>query len=308
MKPTDNGPRCQASDFATFAWPLLADSTSQPIWTDKGFDVGGIHHDILSYDNHSSHWSAELTSLHEADAGRDHPMDLASREMAIRSLRRFVSAATPLILEVGCSSGYFLEALRMNWPKARLIGSDYFPEPLQALAARLPDVPILQFDLTTCPLPDACVDAVTALNVLEHIEDDVRALSQVRRILKPGGIVHIEVPSNPDLYDIYDEQLMHHRRYRVSELESKMRQAGLTVVRTTHLGFFPYPLFAAVKRQNKAKTNWPMERKKAWLSAQIKNTRRNPILQAMLAMELILGQWVSYPAGIRCVVVGQRPL
>ena len=50
--------------------------------------------------------------------------------------------------------------------------------------------------------------------MLEHVEDDQAAIRQVYRILQPGGVAVIEVPAGPDLYDIYDRQLMHHRRYR----------------------------------------------------------------------------------------------
>ena len=279
MKNCGIDPQRPAPEYSTFAWPLFKGSAIRPIWTGQGFDVGGTHCNVLCYDQHESHWSPALTALHEADAGRDHPIDLASRRMAIRSLRRFGTRPDPLLLDVGWSSGFLLEQLRMEWPEARLIGSDYLPEPLHDLASRLPEVPILQFDLTTCPLPDACMDGVTALNVLEHIKDDMQALIQIRRILKPGGVVHVEVPSNPDLYDI---------------------------LQGTHLGFFVYPLFATIKHRNRDKITWSAERKQTWISSQIRKTRRSPGLQLVLALELGLGRWFSYPVGIRCVVVGRR--
>ena len=302
----ESNPPKQISDYADFPWPSADKSFNRPVWTGNGFDVGGVRRDILCYDQHESHWSPALTAMHEADAGRDHPIDLASRRMAVQSLRRYVSSPNPFVLDVGCSSGFFLDTLRAECPNARLIGADFLPEPLHALAARLPDVPILQFDLTTCPLPDACLDGVTALNVLEHIKDDVQALAQIRRILKPGGLVHIEVPCNPNLYDIYDEQLLHHRRYHFREIAGKMQQAGFEIVRGTHLGFLAYPLFAMVKRRNRGKNAWAKERKQEYVSSQIRRTRRSPGMQAVMALELNLGRWVSYPIGIRCVIAGKR--
>jgi len=113
-------------------------------------------------------------------------------------------------------------------PHAQLIGSDYVRGPLEEVARRLPDVPLLQFDLVKCPLPDASVDVVVLLNVLEHIEDDVGAVRQLARILKPGGAVVIEVPAGPHLYDVYDKVLMHYRRYRLSGLKRLLRAAGLS--------------------------------------------------------------------------------
>ena len=295
-------------DYETFPWPPLAHSSERPKWTEQGFDVGGIRRDILCYDQQASHWSPALTALHEAEAGRDHPMDIASRNLALTSLRRHVSVASPFVLEVGWSSGFFLESLQAGLPAARPIGSDYLPDPLHHLASRLPNLPIVQFDLTRCPLPDACVDAVVALNVLEHIENDEEALRQMRRILKPGGIAHIEVPSNPALYDVYDEQLLHHRRYRRKDLVARLRNAGFDVLRATHLGFLPYPLFAWVKRRSRKKLGWPVERKQAWLAAQIRETRRNVLLQLALSCELRFGSWISLPTGIRCVIAARRSI
>ena len=60
---------------------------------------------ILAYHAEASHWSEDLTSLHEAEAGRDHPIDVASRRLAVGSMRRLALAA-PTILDVGCSSGF----------------------------------------------------------------------------------------------------------------------------------------------------------------------------------------------------------
>src|SRR6185369_6000481 len=152
------------------------------------------------YDAATSHWSDDLTSLHEAEAGQDHPIDLASRRLAVASMRGLEHDA-PVVLDVGCSSGFVLEDLQRALPRASVIGSDYLEGPLEGLAGRRSNVPLLQFDLRKCPLSDGCVDGVTCLTVLEHIDDHRAALSEIRRILKPGGIAHIEVPAGPELFD-----------------------------------------------------------------------------------------------------------
>jgi ubiquinone/menaquinone biosynthesis C-methylase UbiE len=112
----------------------------------------------------------------------------------------------PVVLEVGCSSGYFLEELRAAMPQARIVGADYTLGTLQKLDQRLYDIPLLHFDLTQCPLPEQSVDVVVLLNVLEHIEDDRAAIAQVHSVI-------IEVPTGTDLHDCYDRGLMHFRRY-----------------------------------------------------------------------------------------------
>ena len=73
------------------------------------------------------------------------------------------------------------------------------------------------------------MDGVTALNVLEHIDDDFTALNEIYRILIPRGIAHIEVPADPACFDLYDEVLMHFRRYRLRDLVAMAQRIGFEV-------------------------------------------------------------------------------
>lgn len=285
-----------------FPWPIAPASSQAPVWTGSEFALGTRRERVLQYDEAASHWSAELTEMHEAEAGATHPIDVASRQLAIDSVRRFAEAA-PVVLDTGCSSAFLIDELRRAIPGSAIIGADYIPQPLYSAAARLPGVPLLQFDLRNCPLPDACVHVVTALNVLEHIDQDELALRQIFRILKPGGIAHIEVPAGPHLYDIYDEQLMHHRRYRLDELVDRARRAGFSVLRSTHLGAFVYPAFWCTKKRNRQLLRLPVEEKKKIIAEQIRKTSRSAILDFLLRSEMLLGKVISYPFGIRCVVV-----
>jgi SAM-dependent methyltransferase len=171
----------------------------------------------------------------------------------------------------------------------------------------MPEMPILQFDLRKCPLPDACVDGVTCLNVLEHIDDDAAALAEIHRILKPGGLAHVEVPTGPGLFDIYDEYLMHHRRYRLDELLALARKTGFRVEHATHLGFLVYPAFWLVKRLNRRKLGLPAEEKARLVSAQIRATRASFIFSVLIKLETALGRYLSYPWGIRCHCLLLKP-
>ena len=119
-------------------------------------------------------------------------------------------------------------------PQAVVLAADFVRGPLEKLGREVPDLPILQFDLTNCPLPDAAFDGVVLLNVLEHVKEHDRALKQLARILKPGAIAAIEVPAGPDLYDIYDKQLLHFRRYRMRDLVQLVLKAGFEVVERSH--------------------------------------------------------------------------
>ncbi len=303
------GEPARQAALAALAWPVPPDATAAPQWREGRFWLDGQPRRVLCYDAADSHWSAELTDLHEAEAGSRHPIDRASRRLAVRSLVEYLPARgpAPLILDVGCSSGFVIEEIRAVLPGAALIGSDYILPPLEKLAARLPGLPLLQFDLRRCPLPYACVDAVTALNVLEHIDDDARALREIARVLRPGGVAHIEVPAGPGCYDVYDEQLMHHRRYRLRDLLATARAAGFDVLRATHLGCLVYPAFWLVKQRGRRALKLPDAEKKAIVARRIRQTGDSALLGAVLKVEETLGRVVSYPFGIRCVAVLRKP-
>lgn len=289
-----------------YPWPTPPDASSAPEWLGRGFRVGDRRVSVLSYQTGASGWTDELTAFHEDAAGANHPIDRASRALAIEPLGA-LRARTPVILEVGCSSGFMLRLLRRRRPDAFLIGADYVRGPLEELAESLPDIPLLQFDLTTCPLPDGSVDAVIMLNVLEHIEDDARALRQVHRVLRPGGLLILEVPAGPHLFDVYDALLLHHRRYAMPALRGLVRSSGFEVVRASHLGALLYPAFAAVKLRNKRFLTRERALQRRVVAQDIRTTGSSPLLGAALDLELLLGRRVRWPFGIRCVLTGRRP-
>jgi SAM-dependent methyltransferase len=196
---------------------------------------------------------------------------------------------------------------RERVPGTCWIGSDYVRGPLDDLSQRLTNVPLLQFDLRDCPLPDNSVDAVLMLNVLEHIDDDGLAMQHVRRVLRPGGVAVIEVPAGPELYDVYDLLLMHYRRYTARGLRSLIERCGLEVMRFTHLGVLLYPAFYVVKRRNRRFLSGQDALKREVVAKEIRRTRASPLLSVLLETELALGRYITWPFGIRCAAVGRKP-
>src|SRR5690349_6687825 len=81
-------------------------------WTNGEFLIGGDYRcKVLCYDNTQSNWSDELTRLHEEEGGAHHPIDTASRRLAVRSVQTYAQSPAPVVLDVGCSSGFLLEEL-----------------------------------------------------------------------------------------------------------------------------------------------------------------------------------------------------
>lgn len=284
-----------------YSWPIPTGFSEKPIWTGRGFRLGNVRTPILSYEVAASGWRDELTEFHEETAGSNHFIDRASRQHALEQLG-YLTVVAPIVLDVGCSSGFMLRLVRERMPHVSVIGSDIVRGSLEHLAADLPDVPLLQFDLTRCPLPDNSVDAVILLNVLEHIQDDALALHQVYRILKPGGIAVIEVPANQQLYDVYDQLLMHYRRYSLGGLSGIVKAAGFQIAGQSHLGFFLYPGFWLVKQRNKRFLPQEQVVHKSIVAQNIRDTGDSRLFHALMRFEFSLGRKISYPFGIRCLL------
>jgi SAM-dependent methyltransferase len=274
-----------------------------PSWTGDGFIVDGVARRILTYGAGVSGWNDHLTDLHEQAAGSDHFIDLASRRHAVAEAKRVTARTTPVILEIGISSGYLIDDLAEHLPFAAIIGADYTYGTLEHASQRLPPgIPLLQFDLVECPLPDACVDVVILLNVLEHIERDDVALAQLRRILKPGGAAIIEVPAGEGLYGSYDKALLHWRRYSMSTLIRRARDAGFDVYQRSHLGFFLYPGFWLAKKLSRRNPAPDRELDNS-VEASISWSRRlGSVAAGVMAVEARLRSLVYLPFGIRCLV------
>ena len=83
-------------------------------------------------------------------------------------------------------------------------------------------------------ISDGTIDYVFTLNVLEHIEDDVTALKDIHRMLKPGGRLTVYVPALQYLYTGMDRCVGHWRRYSKNELIEKVRAAGFEIKQTRY--------------------------------------------------------------------------
>jgi len=298
----------KSSDIYEFPYPRIENLI--PIWNGCGFTVGGHTVPVLSYSSNQSGWIDELTLMHEETAGSEHFIDQASREHALHEMKQYLpSNGKRVIMDIGCSTGFILQDYYKSLPDVFILGSDVIYEPLERLARRFPIIPLLHFDLVKCPLPDECLDGVSLINVLEHIENDQTALNQIYRILKPGGIAVIEVPSDPGLFDSYDRSLMHYRRYQINSLVDMARKSGFDVITKTHLAFSIFPGFWLVKKKNRLldkihrnNTEEKVKQDKKTVASEIKTTGGNSLLRKLMNLELRIGRYVSFPFGIRCLI------
>ncbi|HEX7530131.1 MAG TPA: class I SAM-dependent methyltransferase [Pyrinomonadaceae bacterium] len=148
----------------------------------------------------------------------------------VEKVCRDIGKLRPRILDVGCGTGANLQMLSQFGAAE---GVDVSSEALDFCRARgLAEVK--QGAAESLPFADASFDLVTGLDVVEHLDDDIAGLSEMRRVLRPDGRAVLFVPAFMFLWGVQDDISNHRRRYTLPELKQKLRDAGLTVERASY--------------------------------------------------------------------------
>jgi SAM-dependent methyltransferase len=252
-------------------------------------------------------WSERLEELHE-ESSRSHSVDVWTRQAMVEHLPALGETST--VLDVGCSTGHLLFDLRQRHPSARLLGADIVMSGLRKARRSVPRTHIVRADARFLPLADDSVDAVVSANLLEHVADDVSALAEFRRVLRPGGTAVIVVPAAPGTYDYYDRFLHHQRRYRRGELAAKARSQGFVVLQDMHLCSLVFPAFWLVKKRNRwLHDDLTGEALASRVEADIAATHDSLLFSwACRSERWLVHHRLRLPFGIRGLTVVQRPL
>jgi SAM-dependent methyltransferase len=158
--------------------------------------------------------------------------------------------------ELGCGSGFVLAHIEKQNPKWQITASEYQPEGIPFASTRVSSkVKFAQIDGNQIPYRNE-FDVVGAFDVIEHIENDLQVLAEIREALVPGGLLFINVPQHMFLWSRYDELGHHFRRYSRNELHSKIINSGFEVVKSVSFNFllFPILLLSRFSKKNKSKS------------------------------------------------------
>ena len=149
------------------------------------------------------------------------------------------------MLDVGCGTGFVLAGLREALPDLRLTGGEPSADRLALARRRLPHVELIELDVLDPPR--RAFDVVGAFDVLEHIADDVRALTGLFNATAPGGGLILLVPQHAWLWSRADVYARHMRRYARCELVSKLERTGFRVTLATSFVSALLPAMLAVR-------------------------------------------------------------
>lgn len=166
-------------------------------------------------------------------------MDFVSRAVAYNAY--LVDSIRPdlgdRVLDIGCGIGNTTRLLDRPF----VVGMDVSDYYIDEFKKRLPDIEVIQADISALEDADSLrsyrFDTIFSSNVIEHIEDDRTALSNMWHILDPGGTLLLLVPNYPALYGSMDAADLHFRRYDRNSLRQRVTEAGFRLEKLFCINF-----------------------------------------------------------------------
>jgi ubiquinone/menaquinone biosynthesis C-methylase UbiE len=228
-----------------------------------------------------------------------------ARRKLIASLLRDLNLPGSIdILDIGCGTGAMLDELQ-NF--GAVTGADFSPEALSFCRKRgergSSDYRLVRADIRSLPFADASFDIVTAMDIVEHIDRDKDAMSEILRVLKPGGRLLATVPAYMELWSEHDDALHHHRRYTAASFRDLARRAGFAVDKLSYTVTALFPLIWLVRTLSRLKRK-NGESPKADVVPVPDSV--NNLLLSLSNAESALVRRVSLPFGVTVVAVARK--
>jgi len=203
------------------------------------------------------------------------------------------------VLNLGIATGASSEMLT---DFGHVTSSEYDAETCEFLRTQL-KMEVVQASITELPFENNTFDLVCAFDVVEHVEDDVKAFSEMKRVAKSNGLVVTTVPAFMSLWSEHDVINHHYRRYDKNQILTLAQNAGLKQVRSTYFNtilFLPIYLVRMVK-------NIFMKKKQVSSDFDIHLPFfLNIILKAIFSIERVMLKFINFPFGVSFLNISHK--
>ncbi len=223
---------------------------------------------------------------------------VARRKIIQRAINNLDLPRNIRILDAGCGNGDNLSLLStfgdlvafekneyaLKTAKSKKIGEIYKAE----LPDKLPNTVKTNFDL------------IVLLDVLEHIDDDSKSLTTVRKLMNNKGIILITVPAFQWLWSEHDVIHHHKRRYSKSELREKLDSSGFRIKYISYFNtlLFPFALVERIGQKIFSPSNPEI--------LELPNNKINFLLEKIFSLEAIFMNKISLPFGLSLVAIAEK--
>lgn len=228
----------------------------------------------------------------------------AKRELVFQLFRRyrFRNNNNAKMLDLGCGTGVLQEEFEEKFD-VPAYGIDTSKKAIAYCKKRgLRKVKLSGGE--SIPFRKEFFDVVTAIDVLEHIDDDIKALREIKRVLKKKGLAILLVPAHPYLWSTRDISLHHKRRYKVRELENKCKREGFKLLATKNVDCALYLLFSFICFLAPKKNGIPN------LKMEVATASSNKFINETIFLyerfENLMQNFIKFPVGLSIAVVVQK--
>lgn len=165
-----------------------------------------------------------------------------------RRLLHALAGVSGTVLDAGCGTGGLLARVRAARPDLRLVGLEWADAASRRAAAKS-GVPLVRGSANALPFADASLDAVIAADVLCHrAVDPTQALPELRRVLRPGRRLILNMPAYAWLLSEHDHRVHNARRFTARQLAAMLRAAGFVPIRTTYWNGILLPIMVLQRK------------------------------------------------------------
>ncbi len=150
------------------------------------------------------------------------------------------------------------------------------------------------------PYEDKTFDLVAAFDVVEHLDDDLAGLKELKRVLRPGGRALLFVPTFMFLWGIQDDVSNHRRRYRLPEFKRLLAEAGFEIERASYANitfFFPILFVRKLMKLTGLKTS---------SENNINVSALNGLFGWLFSAESVALRYMNFPFGVSGICVARR--
>ncbi len=200
-------------------------------------------------------------------------------------------------VDIGCGVGSNLGTLRSVG--LNVIGLDRYIYALTLVRSK-EGFPLLAGDLNKLPIRPKSVGLIVAMDVLEHLDNDVNGIREFSQTLKKGGILILTVPAFRFLWGIQDVVTGHKRRYSRKEISEKLRQEGVEILRASYFNFFLFfPILFARRMIRLLGLRIESEN-------EINSPFINFLFKVIFSLEPYLLKYFSFPFGVSIFCIARK--
>lgn len=215
-----------------------------------------------------------------------------------------VATGKTKLLEIGCGTGGFIQQIAEN-ENLDITGSEIYLKGLLYAKKNLPNVNFIQYDITQGEIGEK-FDLIVAFDVIEHIENDITAISNINKMLHKEGVLILTVPQHMFLWSSLDEIVKHKRRYSRRELVTKLQENRFDISYATSFLFVLFPLMLISRIFDKGRDQSQSDEVALEKRVKFSNVL-NWIFDRLMRIDEALIRWgISLPFGGTLVVVAKK--